>query len=206
MINSISEDDEKLIDDYISPERLLYAKRFKFRHLQLQEKISYILLRMGLFGEYDMVECPKISVGKYGKPYLTEHHNIYFSISHCKKGIACGISKSEIGIDIQEYIPYDQGMAKMFMSEEEMQSIREENKNKTFTKIWALKESYGKYEGKGICYNMKSVSIEKKCPFSEVFFYPEFVLAVTSEEKNDRIYVTLDEIIKICSDLKKAII
>lgn len=194
---------EKEIDKCISLERLAYANRFKFKYLQLQEKLSYILLRVGLYREYNIFEFHDIGIGEYGKPYLVGCDNIFFNMSHCRKGVACGISSGEIGIDIQDYVAYDQAMAQMFMSEEEIQSAQRGRKSELFTKIWALKESYGKYTGKGICYDMNSFSIEKKYPGTQAYLYPEFVLAVTANEKMDIVCVTVDDIISTCVELEK---
>ena len=202
-IVNVSSGIEKEIDKCISFERLTYANQFKFRYLQLQEKFSYILLRVGLYREFNIYEFPHISLGEYGKPYLTGCNNIFFNMSHCRTGVACGISRSEIGVDIQDYIVYDQAMALMFMSEEEMQFMQEENKSEIFTKIWALKESYGKYTGQGICYDMNSFSVEKKYPCTKAYFYPEFVLAITAKEKMNIVCVTLDDILNTCIELEK---
>lgn len=227
-LNRINELKERELDRYISDERAIYASRFKFRNGRIQIKIAYLLLRAALYLEYGIKEPPQILMNPNGKPYLVTDRNLYFNFSHCKEGVVCGLSRQEIGVDIQEYIDFDVGTARMFMTNDELKKIGEltmldELRNfrqietdhfpgvtevqKEFTKIWALKESYGKYSSQGICYDMTRFQIEdgvrKENLISKSFSYKKYVLAVTTQENIKLVPITIHELMHLCEGLRE---
>lgn len=188
-IDNIDLCDEKFFDeirDYISTERLKYAYRYRFFSDRIQSVLAYALLRVALYEEYGIRFFPEIKKSQYGKPFIYEHPEIHFNLSHCKKGVACAISSGNVGVDIQEYLDYNSASAELFMCHEEKE-IAENGDSKTeFTRIWTLKESLGKYIGKGICYDMNKTFIEENICIngctSKSFLFEDFVLSVTAEE------------------------
>lgn len=125
----------------------------------------------------------------YGKPYLIEHPEVNFSISHCKGMVACGIYHKPLGIDVEEIRNFNWTVAKKVCSEEELQiianSIRPE---KEFFIYWTLKESLVKAVGVGLSYSLKNVTFiiknsTIKCSVEGYVFgiyeiYSKFILAV----------------------------
>lgn len=81
---------------------------------------------------------------EHGKPYLP--NGPYFSISHCKEGIAVAIDEKPIGIDIEGIRRADEELIARVMNEEE----RVEMNDRMFTRLWTQKEAIVKAEGVGI--------------------------------------------------------
>ena len=92
--------------------------------------------------------------GENGKPYLREYP-LFFNLSHSGKYVACAVSDSEIGADIQKCTDANATrIAERFFSEEENRALRtcntEEERRRLFFRLWVRKEAYGKLLGKGI--------------------------------------------------------
>ena len=58
-----------------------------------------MLFKRGIFKPYFMGE------GKHGKPFLLEHPQIQFNISHCKNAVLCGIGSKPLGVDVETIRP-----------------------------------------------------------------------------------------------------
>lgn len=87
---------------------------------------------------------------KHGKPSFAPsplHPFIpYFSISHCKQGIAVAVDEQPIGIDIEGIRRADKDLIDRTMNEEE----RDGMDDRTFTRLWTQKEAIVKAQGVGI--------------------------------------------------------
>ena len=46
----------------------------------------------------------KFEKNQYGKPYLSEHPDFYFNISHSGEYVLCAIDNNPIGVDIEEVV------------------------------------------------------------------------------------------------------
>lgn len=98
-----------------------------------------------------------MSYNDYGKPYIKNHSDIFFNISHCHELAVCAIEKSEVGIDAENIRPWLPRVAKRVCSERENSILEKaENKNEAFFRLWTLKESFVKAIGIGISYPMKT--------------------------------------------------
>ena len=94
---------------------------------------------------------------KYGKPFLSatgqdlKDKLPYFSISHCKDGIAVAIDDEPIGIDIESIRTAQADLIERVMNDEEQQLIYEAAEpDRVFTKLWTQKEAIVKAQGTGI--------------------------------------------------------
>lgn len=196
---------EHELDKYIPAERLEYAARYRYRTDRILSKLSYLLLRVGLSMEYGIRERPEIVIAENGKPHLADGQQIYFNISHCRKGAACAVSGKEVGVDIQDYVCYDARLAPLFMSREEADSAGLDRTKEAFTRVWALKESYGKYKSLGICYKMNEFTIKSgewnEGVVSDSYLYRDYVVAVTSEEKLELSKLCLHTVREQCERL-----
>ena len=118
---------------------------------------SFMLLQEGLMRDYGVAGEIRFSFNRYGKPFLADHPEIHFNLSHCRKGVACAIADSPVGIDIEEIL-YDNAVARYILSEEEYREVTtSNNKAESFTKKWTEKESYLKMLGCGLLDNMKEL-------------------------------------------------
>ena len=114
----------------------------KYKHLQGQFCClkSWLMLQE-LSGERMRGEW---QYNEHGKPYIPD--GPYFSISHCKEGIAVAIDDQPIGIDIEGIRHADEELIARVMNEEE----RVEMDDRMFTRLWTQKEAIVKAEGVGI--------------------------------------------------------
>ena len=97
--------------------------------------------------ELGIRELGDFRYNEHGKPYL--EHGPYFSISHCKEGIAVVIDETPVGIDIEHIRHADEDLIARVMNEEERLAIRELGM-RAFTRLWTQKEAIVKAEGTGI--------------------------------------------------------
>ena len=103
---------------------------------------------MGRDALVDAVLCmefehpPVVYKDNKGKPYLKDC-NKYISISHSDEYVVVAIGDSNIGVDIQR-ICYREKILSLFADNELVESAT------LFTRLWTIKESYGKYLGCGL--------------------------------------------------------
>ena len=90
-------------------------------------------------------EMPEWQYNEHGKPFI--EGGPFFSISHCKAGIAVVVSDEPIGIDIEHIRTAEQGLIERTMNAEERQQI---HCDRDFTRLWTQKEAVSKWQGTGI--------------------------------------------------------
>ncbi len=143
---------------------LLSAQRreqvMRFRH-ELGRRTcaaSYLLLREGLKLEYDIEEEPVFGYGAHGKPFLINHPEIHFNLSHCREAVICAVSDKPVGADVESVSHYNEDVARYTMNDMEMQEILQaERPDVAFTRLWTMKEALLKLSGEGLRTNMKDV-------------------------------------------------
>lgn len=102
------------------------------------------------------LNTPSFLYNEYGAPYL--ENGPYFSISHCKQGIAVAVSETPIGIDIEAIRPFNEGlMRKTMNSEEQTHILSSVNPEIDFIRLWTRKEAYVKMQGTGIIADMHDI-------------------------------------------------
>lgn len=84
------------------------------------------------------------SYNEHGKPYI--QGGPYFSISHCKQGIAVAINDQPIGIDIETIRHANEDLIERTMNEQERVGMDD----RRFTRLWTQKEAVVKAQGVGI--------------------------------------------------------
>lgn len=142
----------------VPPQRAQKALSFKYMIDRKLSVIAYLLLIYGIQKEYGILEELVFEFGENEKPYLKNHPNIFFNISHCKSGVVCAISNEEIGIDIEQVTNFDEEVAKYICNETEYNHLIQSPKQSLdFCKLWTAKESAVKLTGKGICTDLKSL-------------------------------------------------
>ena len=108
--------------------------------------ISHLLMTFAL-KESGMKNFETV-IGENGKPFLKSGEK-FFNISHCSQGAAVAVADLPVGIDAQEKNGFNERVAKRFFSEAENDFIRSvSDKEEVFTRLWTLKESVIKCEGK----------------------------------------------------------
>ena len=86
---------------------------------------------------------------EHGKPFI--QGGPYFSISHCKEGIAVAIHDTPVGIDIEAIRHANEDLIERTMNEDErLRVIGYGLPDRMFTRLWTQKEAVVKVEGTGI--------------------------------------------------------
>ena len=95
---------------------------------------------------------------EHGKPFIKgederkKEEGPFFSISHCKEGIAVAVDDQPIGIDIESVRSADESLIERTMCEEERRMINDANdaRDRMFIRLWTQKEAVVKAVGTGI--------------------------------------------------------
>ena len=113
--------------------------------------LAYLLLEKGLRERFSVVTPIEFIYNERGKPYLRDAPHVFFSLSHCKCGVACAMAEFEIGVDIQDVRPFDFDIARRVCSWNELRQLSEaDDPARLLTKMWTKKESYAKARGASV--------------------------------------------------------
>ena len=105
-----------------------------------------------------------ISLGRdsFGKPFLPEEPGIQVNISHSGDFIACAVAPKLVGIDVQVCDRASPALVKRFFAPEEARYVMDgdpEGQRLRFCRIWAMKESYIKRDGRGLRIPLNSFDV-----------------------------------------------
>lgn len=128
-------------------------KALRFIHLQGRRECAagYTELLRGLRLRFGIGGLPAFDYSEHGKPFLKEHPDIHFSISHCKEAVGCIISDRPCGLDIEHIRHAKEDLVRHTMSPQEMESIYADPfPDIAFTRLWTQKEAVLKLIGTGI--------------------------------------------------------
>ncbi len=142
----------------LSEERRVKTLRYR---REIDRKLcaaSYVLLCRALQSDFDILTPGRFSFNEYGKPYLAEHPDIHFNISHCEAGAVCAVSDSAVGADIQDMRPFTAETAKRVFSDEELLALTaSSDRERMFARLWSRKEATLKMLGSGIAEDLRQV-------------------------------------------------
>lgn len=131
--------------------------------------MAWALFDLGLCRIYGLRERDvTISCGAWGKPYVRNHPQIRFNLSHSGDYALAVFAPVEVGCDIQkkERAKSSERIAARFFSQEEQRAVAA---GVDFYRIWARKESYLKLSGRGMAYDMRVFSVvEDTVPVPEM--------------------------------------
>ncbi len=153
------------LDQYLT--HLSAARREKAQsYHNMQDKNASIcaslLVRYLMNSEFGIENnTQEYAVSKHGKPYLVDHPNIHFNISHSGDYIACAIDSSPIGVDIEQVRNYRESIPKKFFTASEIKYLENcVDETESFYKLWTIKEAYIKYLGTGLYKPLNTFSIQ----------------------------------------------
>ena len=122
---------------------------------------SYLMLAELLQKEFDLNDF-RVDVGDHGKPFLTDHPDIHFNISHCRNAIAVAVSDRPVGLDVESFRRFGDGLLDKTMNDFERAEILESaNPEETFAAYWTRKEAVFKLMGTGITDNLHGILTDK---------------------------------------------
>lgn len=120
--------------------------------------LDYMLRERGL-RERDM----EYVEGEHCKPAFLNHPEIHFNLSHSDTLVACALSDTPVGVDVQHLVKLRDGLVRYTMSDEEIAAFEaldnDDTKQLLFTQLWTLKESYVKATGRGLTHDFPAFEI-----------------------------------------------
>ncbi len=107
----------------------------------------------------------KIERNAHGKPYLPEHPQICFNISHSGEYAACAFTAIPIGLDLQQHrrAAWERMAKRYFSVKDQARLAAAEDAETLFFQIWTEEESYGKWRGTGISGSLGTETKEGFC-------------------------------------------
>lgn len=156
-MNQCSEQEIVRLLNIVSTQRREQALRYTHTFGQFCCLKSYEMLTALLASTpYTLHPTPSFLYNEHGAPYLED--GPYFSISHCKQGIAVAVSDTPIGIDIETIRPLNEGLVHKAMNlQEQAQIATAANPAQEFIRLWTRKEAYVKMQGTGIISEMHNI-------------------------------------------------
>ncbi len=155
--------------NFLSNDEILRANKFRNQIDKQKFLISRTFLReiLSIYLNIDPKDI-KFNYGENGKPLISQEinfSNLQFNLSHSKNIAACALSlNEEIGIDIEfndNNINYYEIAESYFNNEENklLRSLKEQESQNLFYKIWTIKEAFLKSLGFGLSFPLSGVKI-----------------------------------------------
>jgi len=136
----------------VSQARREKAERLKTASAKALTVGAEILLKKAV-GQSCGIHGPlAIKAGVDGKPWLADYPEICFNLSHSGHHVVCGLGSQPVGVDIQKMERPNLKLARRFFAPSEADwlcALPAEQQTRGFYDLWALKEAYMKYTGKG---------------------------------------------------------
>ena len=137
------------------------ALRFKHTFGRFACLKSYMMLTDLLDSGFGLKEFT-LEVGEHGKPYLAGHPDIHFNLSHCMKAIAVAVSNRPVGIDVESFRSYSDGLlGKTMNPAEKAEILSSQAPEEMFAAYWTRKEAVFKLNGTGITDNLHGILTDK---------------------------------------------
>lgn len=152
----------QLFRESVSEQRRKKADQFYFIGDSKRCVCAELLLQYSLYHKMGRLEVVDFEYNQFGKPYLKHVNDFMFNITHSGRWVAIAYGSSEVGIDIEKIQDEKQDIVNKFFSMEEKEYINTvigEERDKRFTQIWTLKESYIKYIGRGLSGKLNLFSV-----------------------------------------------
>lgn len=145
----------------LSPSRRLRAERAGSEAVRREIIFSYVLLRFTLEVEFGITDPPEFTFGEYGKPFLRDDPDVFFSLSHSSGAALCAAASFPIGVDLQKCRKMRAGIENRFCTPREIAQVRDPSaRDRELSRLWCIKESYGKLTGKGFAEGFGTIECE----------------------------------------------
>jgi len=136
----------------VSQARREKAERLKTAGAKALSVGAEMLLQRALERVHGISGSLRMTQGEDGKPMLSDYSGIHFNLSHSGHHVVCGLGSQPVGVDIQKMERPNLKLARRFFAPSEADwlcALPAEQQTRGFYDLWALKEAYMKYTGKG---------------------------------------------------------
>ncbi|HWR19660.1 MAG TPA: 4'-phosphopantetheinyl transferase superfamily protein [Clostridia bacterium] len=159
----LSQNEYCYLSEMVSSDKHKQLRKFSRYEDAQRTLLGDVLLRCALKERYGMLNSEIVfRTNEFGKPYLQNCPDNHINISHSKKYVACAVSLSPVGIDVEEIGNMDINTVNRFFTEEEKQYILgfpKQVQSSAFYHIWTRKEAYIKREGKGLQTPLSTINV-----------------------------------------------
>ena len=111
----------------------------------------------------ELTTLPSMEKDSCGKPYFPDYPWIHFNLSHTRGFVCCALSETEVGVDVERRRPqkYQERILGRFSEEEQRlwRAAPSSERERLFFRMWVLKESYVKADGRGLRIPLDSFSV-----------------------------------------------
>lgn len=134
------------------------ALRYKHQQGRRECAVGYVELCRGLRERFGTDEMPGFAYNEHGKPFLKDHPEVHFSISHCRVAAGCLVSNRPCGFDVEYIRKAKPDLVRQTMNPEEQEDIfSSPYPDIAFTRLWTQKEAVLKLQGTGLVDDLHSV-------------------------------------------------
>ena len=144
---------------------------------------AYLMLDGALLQVFGFGCRDGFSYGPGGKPYLRNHPDAHFNISHCEGCVCCAVSDRPVGVDV-EMLQYDPDLARTVCNNAELRTIATSQRPEIeFTKLWTMKESCLKLCGEGLRNDLRDILSSPPMPVRFTFeAFPTYMLCLAEPQ------------------------
>ena len=159
----------------VSPEQQEKITRFHFFKDAQNCLLGNVLIRSEICRTTGLSNKQlQYSTNNFGKPLLVNNLHIHFNISHTDHYIACAVSDESVGIDIELIKPVDIKIAERFFTTDKIVYVKHGEREQRFYEVWTKKESYIKWEGKGLYKPLVSFSVLDAYIHTNLYYHKIF--------------------------------
>jgi len=155
-----------LVSAYLPDDSSKKASRFKHAIDAQRQIVGELLARATLCSNFKLVnEDIRFQYSEHKKPYLENHNDIHFNISHSGDWVVCALSTKEVGIDVEKIREINFNIARRFFSAQEVDhlfKLPQKLQLEYFFDLWTLKESYLKTLGTGLTKPLSSFTVSEE--------------------------------------------
>ena len=109
------------------------------------------------------IEERSIAKGEHGKPYLKDHPELHYNLSHCEGLAAIAFSGFPIGIDVEGDRKVGERLYQKVSDDTELREIQSaRDSRRRMIQYWTLKESYVKAIGMGLSFPLDQIHIRSR--------------------------------------------
>lgn len=145
----------------LPPQRRQKALSCRFDHDKMRISCAGYLLQKALEQAGIPAEEQLFAENPWGKPYLVNHKQIHFSLSHSGIWAACAVSDEDVGVDV-ELPRCRMAVANRFFRPEELEGLENLDRYRqadSLNRLWTAKEAFLKMLGKGLTLPLDSFTV-----------------------------------------------
>ena len=194
-VHLLTEDFLKQTEHLLSVQRAEKIKEYSLVTDRINGTAAYLLLMYALKTEYGIVEKPVFKFCQREKPFLQDHSNIFFNLSHCKNAVACILSDTNTAIDVMDIRKVRESTIRRTCTEKERSELlASSDTDRDFIRLWTRKECYAKLDGRGLLLDFTKIDDTVTKDIHTIDF-GEYILSYHSQKPFETAFVSTDKLL-----------